>query len=70
MGGHVVVGRELDVLSSSSEQLPRLIEFVKTKNEKGVPHLIFAIWHGKHRTDAFLVNAETLLKVLGNARSK
>lgn len=57
-------------LSSSSAQLPYLIKFVKEIIDKEIPHLIFAIWHGNRRTDAFLVNANTLIKVLGDAGSK
>ncbi len=90
MGGHVIEGRDDDVLeackiyrqdiwwlvvyvkdskidyeyflSSSSEQLPRLLKFVRELNSKDIPLLIFAIWHGKRRTDAFLVRVEKLLE--------
>jgi len=55
-------------LSSSREQRPELIEFVKSLKENNIPHIIFAIWHGKQRTDAFLIKGETLLKVLENER--
>ncbi len=98
MGGHVVIGRENDVLeacitnpqaiwwlvvyiedgklkyryiiSSSSQQRPLLINLVKELKRNGLQHLIFAIWHGRYRTDVFLVNADTLIKVLGNDGGK
>jgi len=53
------------VLSSSSVQLPRLRELLKRLREKGLKHLVFAIWHGERRTDAFLMDSSKVLRHVG-----
>ena len=50
------------VLSSSSAQLPKLREILERLREKGLKHLVFAIWHGARRTDAFLMDSEKVLE--------
>ncbi len=57
-------------LSSSSEQLPRLMQFITRLYEGGRNHLIFAIWHGRRRTDAFLIKPDVLLRWFNNGRCK
>jgi len=51
-------------LSSSSQQFPRLLQFVKELKNRKTDFLVFAIWHGKRRTDAFLINPDKLLEVI------
>jgi len=95
MGGHVVVGRENDILehckaytpqsiwwlvifvedgelkydyilSSSRQQLRNLVKFLKELKAKEVKHLVFAIWHGQRRTDAFIVSSGRILEEFGD----
>ena len=49
------------VLSSSLTQLPKLRESLEKLKEKRLKHILFAIWHGRRRTDAFLLDSDKVL---------
>jgi len=53
------------ILSSSSIQLSRLRELLENLKEKKLKHLVFAIWHGKRRTDIFLIDSNKVLEYVG-----
>ena len=59
-----------DYPSSAFEHLSRLSKMVKELRKKGASHYGFAIWHGSHRTDAFLVVDEELLRRVEEWRRK
>jgi len=48
----------------SSAHIDALVKFVKKLIDEKIPHLVFAIWHGKWRTDAFLVDSKKILERL------
>ena len=51
-----------DYPSSAFEHLDKLSKKIMELKRRGAPHYVFAIWHGSHRTDAFLVMDEELLR--------
>jgi len=53
------------VRSSSLEQLTRLEELLERLRERGLKHLVFAIWHGRWRTDVFLMDSSKVLRHVG-----
>lgn len=65
MSGRVRVGEEDHVLESCLDKLyKQIVKFVKKLIDEKIPHLVFAIWHGKWRTDAFLVDSKKILERL------
>jgi hypothetical protein len=49
----------------SSAHVESLAKFVRELIEDNIPHLVFAIWHGKRRTDAFLVDSQKIVERFG-----
>ena len=54
------------VVSCARSRIPELVNLVKELLNKGIPHIVFAVWHGKWRTDIFVVPSEKIIEVLGH----
>jgi len=52
------------VKSLAKQNIPDLAEVLCEVILKKIPYLVFIIWHGKYRTDLFLVDSEKLLNRL------
>ena len=54
------------VISCARSRIPELVNLVKDLVTRNIPHIVFAIWHGRWRTDIFIVSSKKIIEVLGH----
>jgi len=52
--------------SSAKANLKALANFIRELEEVKAPHIVFAIWHGRNRTDAFLIDPKKIVERFGS----